>query len=101
MLFDLIKRQVLNVQNSMDKVCDIVGVGTSPTKSCDEIGNTDNSKGCESDHNGAKASINDTDTQSYFVKNLAKSYRKNTSALFKALLINDIGKQRVKGDKKK
>jgi len=50
MLFDLIKRQVLNVQNSMDKVCDIVGVGTSPTKSCDEIGNTDNSKGCESDH---------------------------------------------------
>ena len=96
-----IRELALHAQNSVENACISAKVAMGPAKSYDEIGSADNSKGCESDHNGAKASINDTDTQSYFVKNLAKSYRKNTSALFKALLINDIEKQRVKGDKKK
>lgn len=101
MLFDSIKRQVLNVQNSMDKVCDIVGEGTSPTKSYDEIGSTDNSKGCGSDNNEAKASINIDTLPRPTMKSPIELYRKSISKVYDRIF--DIGEDidpKLKEEKK-
>ncbi len=62
MLFDSIKELALHAQNAVENACISAKVAMGPTKSYDEIGSTDNSKGCESDNNEAKASIDNTDT---------------------------------------
>lgn len=90
MLFDSIKELALHAQNAVENACISAKVAMSPAKSYDEIGSTDNSKGCESDNNEAKASINNTDTLPRpTTKSPIELYRESISKVYDRIFVID------------
>lgn len=78
-----IRELALHAQNSVENACISAKVAMSPAKSYDEIGSTDNSKGCESDHNESKAFIDNTDTLPHPTKkSFDKIYRETFSEVY-------------------
>lgn len=98
-----IRELALHAQNSVENACISAKVAMSPAKSYDEIGSTDNSKGCESDNNEAKASINNTDTLPRpTTKSFDKIYRETFSEVCDRIFETDEDIEfRLKEKKKK
>lgn len=82
MLSESIREFALHAQNAIGNACISAKVAMSPTKSYDEIGSTDNSKGCGSDNNEAKASINIDTLPHPTKKNPAELYRETFSEVY-------------------
>lgn len=96
-----IRELALHAQNSVENACISAKVAMSPAKSYDEIGSTDNGKGCESDHNESKAFIDNTDTLPHPTKKSpVELYRESIPKAFKRLLDNDIENLKSEEEKK-
>lgn len=98
-----IRELALHAQNSVENACISAKVAMSPAKSYDEIGSTDNSKGCESDHNESKAFIDNIDTLPHPTKkNPAELYRETFSEVYDRIFETDEDIEfRLKEKKKK
>lgn len=96
-----IRELALHAQNSVENACISAKVAMDPAKSYDEIGSTDNSRGCESDHNESKAFIDNTDTLPHPTKKSpVELYRESIPKAFKRLLDNDIENLKSEEEKK-
>ena len=97
-----IRELALHAQNSVENACISAKVAMSPAKSYDEIGSADNSKGCGSDNNEAKASINIDTLPHPTKKNPAELYRETFSEVYDRIFETDEDIEfRLREEKKK